>query len=105
VAQGPARIVIDGREGTLVSGGDIRLGPAVITHHGITLAIGGAGSAPGGAAADSSAHEGLVRMNARASVQDVAAGLHAAGAHAGDMAAIFEALQAAGALRAEVVVR
>ena len=105
VAQGPARIVIDGREGTLVSGGDIRLGPALITHHGITLAIGGAGSAPGGAAADSTAHEGLVRMNARASVQDVAAGLHAAGVRAGDMAAIFEALLAAGALRAEVVVR
>jgi flagellar P-ring protein precursor FlgI len=105
VAQGPARIVIDGREGTLVSGGDVRLGPALITHHGITLAIGGAAAAPTGALADSSAREGLVRVNARASVQDVAAGLHAAGVRAQDMAAIFEALQAAGALRAEVVIR
>ena len=105
VAQGPARIVIDGREGTLVSGGDVRLGPALITHHGVTLAIGGAGTAPTGTAADSTGREGLVRMNARSTVQDVAAGLHAAGVRAGDMAAIFEALQAAGALRAEVVVR
>ncbi len=105
VTQGPARIVIDGREGTLVSGGDVRLGPALITHHGVTLAIGGAGAVPTGAAADSTAREGLVRMNARATVQDVAAGLHAAGVRAEDMAAIFEALQAAGALRAEVVVR
>jgi flagellar P-ring protein precursor FlgI len=105
VAQGPARIVIDGREGTLVSGGDVRLGPALITHHGVTLAIGGSGAPPAGAAADSSAREGLVRMNARSTVQDVAAGLHAAGVRAADMAAIFEALQAAGALRAEVVIR
>ena len=104
VTQGPARLVIDGREGTLVSGGDIRVGPAVIHLHGVTLAIGGAG-APGGGASDSTAHEGLVRMAARASVQDVAAGLHAAGVRPEDMAAIFESLQASGALRAEVVVR
>ena len=44
-------------------------------------------------------------MDARTSVQDVAAGLHAAGVRPEDMAAIFEALQASGALRAEVVVR
>ena len=105
IAQGPARIVIDGREGTLVSGGDVRVGPAMITHHGVTLAIGGAGAVPPGAAADSTAREGLVRVSARATVQDVAAGLHAAGVRGEDMAAIFEALQAAGALRAEVLVR
>ena len=106
VAQGPARIVIDGHAGTLVSGGDVRVGPAVIHHNGVTLAIGGAGGAGrAGAVTDSLAREGLVRMDARASVQDVAAGLHAAGVRAEDMAAIFEALQASGALRAEVVVR
>ena len=105
VAPEPARIVIDGREGTLVSGGDVRVGPAVIHHHGVTLAIGGAGSPARGTPADSTANEGLVRMDARSSVQDVAAGLHAAGVRAEDMAAIFEALQASGALHAEVVVR
>jgi len=106
IATSPARIIIDGREGTLVSGGDVRVGPAVIHHHGVTLAIGGAGApAEAGTAADSLAREGLVRMSTRASVQDVAAGLHAAGVRAEDMAAIFEALQAAGALRAEVIVR
>jgi flagellar P-ring protein precursor FlgI len=101
VTSGPARIVIDGREGTLVGGGDIRIGPAVITLHGVTLAVGGAA----GAGVDSLAREGLVRMAPRASVQDVAAGLHAAGVKPEDMASIFEALQASGALRAEVVVR
>lgn len=105
VAPGAARIVIDGRQGTLVSGGDVRIGPAVIHHRGVTLAIGAGAPAPGGAVADSTAREGLVRISERASVQDVAAGLHAAGVRAEDMAAIFEALQAAGALHAEVVVR
>jgi flagellar P-ring protein precursor FlgI len=105
VTQPPARIVIDGREGTLVSGGDIRIGPAVIHHHGVTLAIGASAGALHAAAADSSAAEGYVNVAARSSVQDVASGLHAAGVRAEDMAAIFEALQASGALRAEVVVR
>lgn len=100
-----ARIVIDAHDGTLVSGGDIRLGPAVIHHRGVTLAIGAVPPNARAAAADSAATEGLVRMESRSTVQDVAAGLHAAGVRADDMAAIFEALQTAGALRAEVVVR
>jgi flagellar P-ring protein precursor FlgI len=105
VTQSPARIVIDGREGTLVSGGDIRIGPAGFHNQGVRLGVGGAGGPGRGAAADSTARDGLVRVEARSSVQDVAAGLHAAGVRAEDMAAIFEALQASGALRAEVVVR
>jgi flagellar basal body P-ring protein FlgI len=47
----------------------------------------------------------IVRVEPQASVQDVAAGLHAAGAKPEEIAAIFEALQAAGALQAQVVVR
>lgn len=93
-----SRIVIDARAGTLVAGGDLSVGPAVIQHRGVTLQIGA-----NGAARDTS--EGLVRFGVAASVQDVAAGLHAAGVRSEDMAAIFEALRAAGALRAEVVVR
>ena len=46
-----------------------------------------------------------MRVEPQASVQDVAAGLHAAGAKPAEIAAIFEALQAAGALQAQVVVR
>ncbi len=92
------RIVLDARAGTLVAGGDVTVGPAVIQHRGITLEIGGTR-----AAADTTA--GFVRFAPSASVQDVAAGLHAAGVQGADMGTIFEALRAAGALRAEVVVR
>ncbi len=100
LAEGPARIVIDGREGTIVAGGGILLGPAVIHHQGVTLQIGGRG-----APADSTARPGIVRVEPRSSVQDVATGLHAAGVRPEDMAAIFESLRASGALVAEVVVR
>ena len=98
----PNRLVLDAREGTLVAGGDIPVGPAVIHHRGVTLQIGGGAGTASGA---TSATPGLVRMDARASVQDVAAGLHAAGVKPEDMAAIFEALQASGALHAQVIVR
>jgi flagellar P-ring protein precursor FlgI len=96
--EGPARVVIHGREGTVVAGGDVRVGSAVIHHHGLTLQI-------GGESAEGTAAPGLVRVAPRALVQDVAAGLHAAGAEPGEIAAIFEALRDAGALNAEVVVR
>jgi flagellar P-ring protein precursor FlgI len=92
----PARIVIDSRDGTVVAGGDLRVGSAVVSHGGVTLEIGGSGTG---------SSDGLVRVTADASVQDVAAGLHAAGARGPEIAAVFEALHAAGALRATVVVR
>jgi flagellar P-ring protein precursor FlgI len=96
--QGPARVVIHGREGTVVAGGEVRLGSAVIHHRGITLQIGGEAAAGAGL-------PGLVRVTPSALVQDVAAGLHAAGAQPDEIAAIFEALRDAGALNAEVVIR
>ena len=99
VAHVPARVVIDSRAGTVVAGGDVRVGTVTVSHHGITLQV-------GGSAADRGAKtEGLVRVEPQASVQDVAAGLHAAGARPEEIAAIFEALRAAGAVVAEVVVR
>lgn len=101
VVKEPARIVIDAREGTLVAGGDIQVGPAVIHRMGVTLEIGGAPVA-NGATADSTGH---VRVGERASVRDVAAGLHAAGLKPSDMAAVFESLRASGAIVAEVLVR
>lgn len=101
VVREPARIVIDGREGTIVAGGGIQVGPAVIHRMGLTLEIGGPAPA-GGSQADST---GRVRVGDQASVRDVAAGLHAAGLKPSDMAAIFEALRASGAVVAEVLVR
>ena len=95
----PARVIVHAREGLVVAGGDVRVGPAVIHHRGLTLQIGSPGGTPAGEL------RGLVTLPAHVPVQDVAAGLHAAGAGPEEMAAIFEALRDAGAITAEVVVR
>ncbi len=121
-----SRIVINGRDGTVVAGGSIAVGPAVVSHRGITLRIGVSGSGVQARAANASTPNGTVpgipalpstgspaadlenaslSMPANTSVGDIAAGLHAARATAPEIAAIFEALQAAGALTAEVVIR
>jgi len=96
--EAPARIVIYAKDGTVVAGGEIRVGPAIIHHHGIALQV-------GGDTASGSPAPGLVRAASESLVQDVAAGLHAAGATPEEIAAIFEALRAAGALRADVEMR
>ncbi len=107
--QPPARIVISEREGTVVAGGDIHVGAAVVHHRGITLQIGGISktTAPPqeGETPAAPSPPGLLQMPPEASVQDVAAGLSTAGATPDETVAIFEALCAAGALHAEVVVR
>jgi flagellar P-ring protein precursor FlgI len=99
LVEGPRRIVISGRTGTVVAGGDVRIGSAVVNHQGITLQIGGS------ARTGEESLPQLVVVEPQALVQDVAAGLQAAGAEPSEVAAIFESLQAAGALNAEVVIR
>jgi len=92
-----ARIVVDSRDGTIVAGGDLMVGEAVVSHGGITISIGGK--------TDSTKVIGDVRAAAGATVQTIGAALHAAQASASDIASIFEALRAVGAISAEVVVR
>ncbi|NNF07721.1 MAG: flagellar basal body P-ring protein FlgI [Candidatus Eisenbacteria bacterium] len=100
-AQGPSRVIIHSREGTVVAGGGVRVGSAVIHHRGLTLRIGGgetiAGQGPN--------EVGLVALPEETLVQDIAAGLHVAGAQPGEIASIFEALRDSGALQAEVIIR
>lgn len=99
-ASTPARIVIDGRTGTVVAGGNVMVSDAVVSLDGLTLRV-------GGAMADSTAvvPEGLIALGAGATVQDIAAGLRALGARASDVVAVFDGLRAAGAVTAAVVVR
>lgn len=92
-----SRIVIDGRDGTVVAGGDLAVGDAVVSHGLVTLSIGGAGGA--------GASEGDLRVPAGTSAQQIAAALHAFQAPPGEIAAIFESLREIGAIAAEVVVR
>ena len=97
--RGAARIVIDSRDGTVVAGGDIQVGMAVVSHRGLTLQIGGI------PVSGDAQPKGLVHVEPQATVQDVAAGLHAAGARPDEVAAIFDALRSAGAIGAPVTIR
>lgn len=101
------RLVIDGRDGTVVAGGDITVGAAVVSHGGITLTIGGPAAAASGPAAGAANQGGTqaVRVATGASVQAVAAALQAVQTSPTEIAAIFEALREIGALSVEVTVR
>jgi flagellar P-ring protein FlgI len=93
------RIIIDGRDGTVVAGGDMVVGAATVSHGAITLAIGNL--APN----DTAAIPGSVRLPAGIAVQRVASALHAVQTPASEIAAIFAALREVGAVTAEIIIR
>jgi len=107
------RLVIDGRDGTVVAGGEITVGAAVVSHGGVTLTIGSdadAGSntpAPAGDTPGAGAPVGTqaVRVKPGASVQKVASALQAVQTSPAEIAAILESLREVGALSAEIKIR
>ena len=105
------KLVIDGRDVTVVGGGDITVGAAVVCHGGVTLTIGGpAAAGPPAAAAPPGPNAGsvgnqAVRVATGASVQAVASALQAVQTSPSEIAAIFESLREVGALSAEVTIR
>ncbi len=111
----PSRLIIDSRDGSVVAGGDIIVGDAVVSHGGITLAIGAGGAADPAAAVaavprDTSANAAFatkpsLTVATSTPVTKIAAALHAMQAPPSEIAAIFEALRAVGALSAEIIVR
>jgi flagellar P-ring protein precursor FlgI len=93
-----AQLIVDARDGTVIAGGNLVIGRAVVSHGGLTLTV---GASEGGAEPS----PGEVRVAPGATVQDVAASLHAVGAPPQTIAAVFDALRTVGALTAEVTVR
>lgn len=112
----PARIVIDERTGTVVVGATVRLGRAAIAHGALTIRISEAqdASQPGVLSGgdtvvtkkteiDVNEEKGDLKIiDPATTVGDVAAVLNALGAKPRDLVSIFQALKAAGALRAEL---
>jgi flagellar P-ring protein precursor FlgI len=92
-----SRLIIDGRDGTIIAGGDLTVGEATVSHGGITITV--------GANDTTAAPAGNLRLATGTPVTRVAAALHAAQAPASEIAAIFEALRSIGAIAAEVVIR
>ncbi|CAN5236784.1 flagellar basal body P-ring protein FlgI [soil metagenome] len=104
----PSRLVIDARDGTIVAGGDLAVGDATVSHGGFTLSVGGAPDVADSTVKNAAAvpdTRGGMHVATGTLASAVADALHAMRAPASDIAAIFEALHAVGALSAEVVIR
>jgi flagellar P-ring protein precursor FlgI len=113
-----ARVVINERTGTVVVGGNVQLGPAAVAHGNLSVRIttryevsqpnplsGGETVVVPNQQVD--VREGtakLVTMTEGTTLEAVASALNALGASPRDIIAIMQALKAAGALRAEIVI-
>lgn len=113
-----ARVVINERTGTVVLGGDVRLGPAAVAHGALSVRIStqyevsqpapfSRGETTVVPQTEVNVSEGgaqLVALDAGATLGDVVRALNLLGATPRDIIAVMQALKAAGALRAEIVI-
>ena len=113
-----ARVVINERTGTVVVGGAVRIGPAAVAHGNLSVRI--TTRLTASQPAPFSSGETVVIPNSQVDVREgtaklvalqegttldaVAAALNTLGASPRDIIAIVQALKAAGALRAEIVI-
>ena len=95
------RIIVDAKDGTVIAGGDMLVGPASISHGMVTLVLGGDDKALAG----DTITPGNLRLPSGTSVQRIASALHAVQTPPAEIAAIFSALRESGALTAEIIVR
>ncbi len=114
----PARIVVNERTGTIVMGEDVRISTIAVSHGNLNLVISESAlvSQPGPLSEGetvvvpqteisvSEESSELVVLPAGVSISDVAKALNAIGATPRDLIAIFQAIKAAGALQAELVI-
>ena len=115
----PARVVLNERTGTIVLGGDVRISRVSVTHGNLTIAVKEqpivsqpAPFAPGGetttvprTSLEATEDPGKTLSAADGvRVEDLVNALNKMGVTPRDMIAIFEAIRAAGALHAELVV-
>lgn len=113
-----ARVVINERTGTVVVGGSVRLGPAAVAHGNLSVKIstrlevsqpppfskGDTTVVPQQQVDVTEGRNQLLMLEQGTTLEAVVRGLNALGASPRDVIAIMQALKAAGALRAELVI-
>ena len=113
-----ARVVINERTGTVVLGGDVRIGPAAVAHGNLSVRIvtdyrtsqpepfsqGQTIVTPRTDIEVEEREAQLVELDTGTTLGDIVKALNALGATPRDIIAIMQALKAAGALRAEIVI-
>jgi flagellar P-ring protein precursor FlgI len=117
-AEPPARVIVNARTGTVVINGQVRIGPAAVSHGKLTVSVKESPTviqpAPlsGGTTAVQQSSQIVVSEEQRpmfnfspgASLADIVKAVNAIGASPSDLVAILDALKRAGAMRAELVV-
>jgi flagellar P-ring protein precursor FlgI len=113
-----ARVVINERTGTVVLGGDVRIGPVAVAHGNLSVRVatdyqvsqpegfsrGQTTVVPQTAVNVNQEDRKLVTLESGTTLADVVRALNTLGVTPRDIIAIMQALKAAGALRAEVVI-
>ncbi|TPW16124.1 MAG: flagellar P-ring protein precursor FlgI [Halothiobacillaceae bacterium] len=113
-----AKVIINSRTGTVVIGSHVRVMPAAISHGSLTVTISEKpvvsqpGPLSGGSTVVATTSQIAVEQDAKrmflfeggVTLGDIVRGVNQVGAAPGDLVAILEALRAAGALRAELIV-
>ena len=114
----PARVVLNERTGTVVLGGDVRISEVSVTHGNLTIAVterqgvsqpgpfsqGETVVVPEGEVVAEEEGSESVTFGPDTKVEDLIQSLQKVGVTPRDMIAIFQAIRAAGALHAELVV-
>ena len=118
-ARAAARVVVNSRNGTIVIGSGVRVERAAVAHGNLTVTISeridvsqpGAFAGAGQTAVTPDSEVGIAEDSARmflldpgVTLQDLVNAVNRVGAAPGDLIAILEALEQAGALRAKLVV-
>jgi flagellar P-ring protein precursor FlgI len=118
VGSAPARVIVNSRTGTVVIGSNVRVTPAAVSHGSLAVTIterldvSQPGALAGGETvvvprSEVSVDQPQARMflfKPGVDLNDIVTAVNQVGAAPGDLVAILEALKAAGALRAELVV-
>ena len=116
--EAPARVVVNSRSGTVVIGGNVRVMPAAVSHGSLTVSITervdvsqpapfarGETVVVGESSIEVQQDESrMFLLEMGVTLEDIAKAINNVGAAPGDIVAILEALDQAGALRAELVV-
>lgn len=97
----PNRVVINERTGTVIVGNNVRISRVVIAHNGIQIAVDGENQTANARGKDKKTAS-MAAVEGETTVDELVEALNAIGASPKDLIAIFEAINAAGALHGEL---
>ncbi|MCP5158871.1 MAG: flagellar basal body P-ring protein FlgI [Gammaproteobacteria bacterium] len=117
-AQGAAKVIVNSRTGTVVIGQNVQVGPAAVSHGNMTVTItsdpivsqpgpfsgGRTAVVPNANISVNQEKKPMFLFNPGVALDDIVRAVNQVGASPTDLIAILEALKAAGALKAELIV-